>query len=177
MRHPAQWDHSWRASTQLSAESPSGRTRAAPARDCALFSGPLLSITISLDTTGMSGSVEAEPRTRQRSETIHVVVKSLTNSKDFIVRGGSSVRQVRGTHTGSHMCVKLLDVRNSDSGVCVCVAEVGSRRAPGSPGRAAGADPLRPGPQRIRTPESPQSTRWLSPPPHDPKVHGDHHVL
>ncbi|XP_036954878.1 ubiquilin-1-like isoform X1 [Acanthopagrus latus] len=43
----------------------------------------------------MSGSVEAEPRARQRSETIHVVVKSLTDSKDFIVRGGSSVRQLK----------------------------------------------------------------------------------
>ncbi|XP_073323091.1 ubiquilin-1-like [Pagrus major] len=43
----------------------------------------------------MSSSVEAEPRARQRSETIHVVVKSLTDSKDFIVRGGSSVRQLK----------------------------------------------------------------------------------
>lgn len=47
---------------------------------------------------------------------------------------------------------------------------MGSRRAPGSPGRAAGADPLRPDPQRVRTPESPEGTRWLSPPLRDPKV-------
>lgn len=39
--------------------------------------------------------------------------------------------------------------------VSVETAEMGSIRSPGILSRAAGADPFRPGPQRIRDPESP----------------------
>ncbi|XP_041793600.1 ubiquilin-1-like [Chelmon rostratus] len=46
----------------------------------------------------MSGPVKHEPRARsdrQRSETIHVAVKSPTESQDFTVRGGCTVRQLK----------------------------------------------------------------------------------
>ncbi|XP_044052153.1 ubiquilin-1-like isoform X2 [Siniperca chuatsi] len=46
----------------------------------------------------MSGAVKDEPRAPsdcQRSETIHVAVKSLTESKDFTVSGGCTARQLK----------------------------------------------------------------------------------
>nr|XP_033494248.1 ubiquilin-1-like [Epinephelus lanceolatus] len=46
----------------------------------------------------MSGAVNDKPGTpggRQRSERIHVSIKSLTESKDFSVRGGCTVRQLK----------------------------------------------------------------------------------
>ncbi|KAM9360676.1 LOW QUALITY PROTEIN: ubiquilin-1-like [Symphorus nematophorus] len=46
----------------------------------------------------MSGAVKDEqraPRDRQRSERIHISVKSPTESKEFSVRGGCTVRQLR----------------------------------------------------------------------------------
>uniref|UniRef100_UPI0037E72CD4 ubiquilin-1-like n=1 Tax=Semicossyphus pulcher TaxID=241346 RepID=UPI0037E72CD4 len=43
----------------------------------------------------MSGSVKDEPSKGQRSETIHVSVKSLTKSKKFTVRGSCTVRQLK----------------------------------------------------------------------------------
>lgn len=50
------------------------------------------------DRTEMSGAVKDEPRAPgecQRTEMIHVAVKSLSESKDFTVRGDCTVRQVR----------------------------------------------------------------------------------
>ncbi|XP_076587736.1 ubiquilin-1-like [Chaetodon auriga] len=46
----------------------------------------------------MSGPVKHEPRARgdrQRSETIHVAVRSPTDSQDFTIRGGCTVRQLK----------------------------------------------------------------------------------
>ncbi|XP_029296072.1 ubiquilin-1-like [Cottoperca gobio] len=46
----------------------------------------------------MSGAVKDDPRAsggRQRSEMIHVTVKSVTESKDFTVRGSCTVRQLK----------------------------------------------------------------------------------
>ncbi|TKS78596.1 Ubiquilin-1 Protein linking IAP with cytoskeleton 1 [Collichthys lucidus] len=51
------------------------------------------------DRTEMSGAVKNEPRApsdRQRCERIHVAVKSLTESKDYTVRAGCTVRQLKG---------------------------------------------------------------------------------
>ncbi|XP_019115460.2 ubiquilin-1 [Larimichthys crocea] len=51
------------------------------------------------DRTEMSGAVKDEPRApsdRQRCERIHVAVKSLTESKDYTVRAGCTVRQLKG---------------------------------------------------------------------------------
>ncbi|KAI3372051.1 hypothetical protein L3Q82_006912 [Scortum barcoo] len=85
---------------------------------------------------------QTAPGGDQRSGKIRVAVRSVAESKEFTVRGGCTVRQVRTR-----------------------VPEMGSRRPPGGPGREADPDPLRPGPQRARTPESPQGcSRWLSQP-------------
>ncbi|XP_070761235.1 ubiquilin-1-like [Enoplosus armatus] len=43
----------------------------------------------------MSGAVKDAPSDRQRAETIQVAVKSLTESKEFTVRGGCTVRQLQ----------------------------------------------------------------------------------
>ncbi|KAG7223457.1 hypothetical protein INR49_015561 [Caranx melampygus] len=58
--------------------------------------GPLVS-TVSPDSTGMTDAVKDQQRSpseSQRTEMIHVAVKSLTESKDFTVRGDCTVRQV-----------------------------------------------------------------------------------
>ncbi|XP_071339242.1 ubiquilin-1-like [Trachinotus anak] len=84
---PAQSGQSRYTSTQLSAES-SGQTRtSAPA--------PRTSIP---DETEMSGAVKDEPRATdecQGPEMIRVAVKSLTETKDFTVRGDCTVRQLK----------------------------------------------------------------------------------
>nr|XP_020458078.1 ubiquilin-1 [Monopterus albus]XP_020458079.1 ubiquilin-1 [Monopterus albus] len=59
--------------------------------------GPLIFI-VSPERTEMSGTVKDEPKAQgecHKSETIHVAVKSVTESKDFAVRGDCTVRQLK----------------------------------------------------------------------------------
>lgn len=113
----------------------------------------------------MSDSVKDKPVSPEnplRSDRIHIILRSVSESRAFTVRGDCTVTQVRKLETVSVVCRRssaILKLSCHCFGVCVCfcvrTAETVSVRAAACPSRAAGADPLRTGSQGVRTHESP----------------------